>query len=252
MLRIGILEDNSEILHNLKNIIEEKQLAEVAIASLNSDDFLKSPGLELLDAVLLDIHLLNDTLTGLEVAQRVKKPVLFITSYTRDNIDKLEELEAEFDFPVEHLTKPWSETKLLKILDKFLEEVRKYRQAATVVLDFKENKNVRVFLRDIVFIDSDKKKGSSSNNKVMYFTNRKPEVLVNFPFRNMEKIGLDDKRFVELHRSQRVNVDHIEEFNKKERKVIVKARDEEGKLTTFERPVSEDKISWLSRRLSGK
>ena len=106
----------------------------------------------------------------------------------------------------------------------------------------------KIEIDDIVYLDSDKKYNSKSNNKRIYFRHRKPETLINFSFKGMEEKGFDKKNFMKIHKSYVVNVSFITDL--KESKLEVKYSNEGNKNHTKKLPISKDMIKKIKQRLA--
>ena len=77
-------------------------------------------------------------------------------------------------------------------------------------------------MNSIVYLGTDKANGAESNNKQIFFSDRKPEILVDFSFSQMNKMGFNENKFITIHKSFRVNVDAIQQYqNTHEVEVIV-------------------------------
>jgi CheY-like chemotaxis protein len=239
-MKVGILEDNKEQLKERKLNLEESNLAKVTIWASNSTEFIEMVNKDKPDAIFLDIDLGNDSLTGLEVAYKLKLPVMFVSSYNAQNLKDIEALQRELEFPVSHITKPFSENDFIKTAKRFLKEVDEFVNSSFVYLNFKDSKNEKVLWKNIVFIETDPGKGGESNNKRMYFSDRKPEILNDFSFTKMEINGFDSRLFVTTHKSYRVNAEKIKRYDEILHAVEVECLTERGLKEKKLIPVSEN------------
>jgi CheY-like chemotaxis protein len=197
-LKVAVLEDVRDLLEDLIESLKETGLVEVLVKAMNSNDLLARVREEAhIDLLILDIDLGADSRSGIDVARKLKMPVLFVSGNTKENLEKLEELNLEFAFPVEHIMKPVSVSKLNRIIPKLAEEIRLRERSDSVTLLFsKTQKKEKVDLRSVVFIkagdltedvDAFERTGkrlpptltnkSASGNKVVFFIHRKPEML---------------------------------------------------------------------------
>ena len=87
---------------------------------------------------------------------------------------------------------------------------------------------------------TDKNNGAESNNKLIYFTDRKHEILVDFSFSKMEAIGLSKNQFITIHKSYRVNVDKILRYHTSSHELEVTVFKSHGKTDFKLLPVSEN------------
>jgi CheY-like chemotaxis protein len=239
-LKVALLEDNKALLKDLKALVEETDLVEVVAFATSSQEFFEKLHLQKPDAILLDIDLCGDSMNGLDIANQLKLPVLFVSGKTKDFYMSIEDLNLNSHFPVEHLTKPITLDKLKKILPKFINEIKSIQNRQFVYLDFKDNKRTKIAVNDIVHICTEKDKGAASGNKVIYFTNRKPEVLIDFEFVTMEQKGFSSNQFLKIHNSFRVNASRIDTYNKNTHHIEVMALNTSGKLEKMLLPVSEN------------
>lgn len=239
-LRVAILEDSKELLKSLKEDLEETELVEVVAAAYTSESFLEKVKALNPEAVLLDIDLAGDSMTGLDIAHMVKLPVLFVSGKTKDFYEGIENLNINSNVSIEHITKPITIDKLNKILPKFISEIRALHNQQFVYLDFKNAKRSKVSVNDIVYLCTDKENGADSGNKVMYFTNRKPEVLVDFEFKTMQEKGFNPNQFVTTHKSFRLNIDKYMSYDNKTHEILVTAQSVSGKPEIMRVQVSEN------------
>lgn len=114
-LKIAILEDNPSLLKDHKQNLEATDLCEVVAFATNSNDFLNNEKTNISDALLLDIDLGGgSSMNGLDVAFKLKLPVLFVSGHNAAYLKDIEKLETEFDLIVDHITKPFTEKEFLK------------------------------------------------------------------------------------------------------------------------------------------
>lgn len=238
-MKLALLDDNPEQL--AKN---QKYLAplpvEVVTACIYAKSFLEEVKLSKPDVLILDLNLGDSYMTGMEVAYELKLPVLFASSNTPQYIREMEQLKRDFSICVDHLTKPFTEVEFQKTFSRFLQEVQFFSNQNHVHLDLGKQKRSKIAVDSIVYLVSDKAGGSESNNKQIYFNNRKTESLIDFSFSKMEEKGMLKSQFITIHKSFRVNVNHIKQYNKKEETIEVEILNSIGKLETKKLPVSEN------------
>lgn len=248
-LKIALLEDSPLLLKDLKENAEDTGLVDVVAWATNSADFLEKIENTKPDVLLLDIDLPGDSMSGLDIAQRCKIPVLFVSGKTKDNLEKIEDMNWENEFVVEHISKPVSKDRLKHALLKMIRQLNTTNKDTKVFLNFKNNRQERVDLNTIVYMASEKENGSDSNNKVVYFKDRKPEVLIDFSFKKMEEKGFDKKVFITTHGSYRVNVNCIKSYDKKTHDVMVEVMEKDGKTKIHPVPVSESYLTDIRNRI---
>lgn len=119
-LNIAILEDNPTLLIDLVGYIEDLKLANIKVKALNTADFLeKLNEASTIDAVVLDIDIDGDSMNGIDVANHLKLPTLFISGKTKNYLNEIEDLRLFHYQPVEFLTKPIREDKLKSVFEMF-------------------------------------------------------------------------------------------------------------------------------------
>jgi len=239
-LKVAILEDNKLLLKDLKLNLEETGLVEVVAWATNSDDFLETLRTVNPDALLLDIDLGGDSMSGLDIANKCKLPVLFVSGKTKDFYSDIEELNINSVLTVEHISKPITIEKLKKILPKFIQEIKASNQSQFVYLDFGQTRRNKIPISSIVYLCADKANGADSNNKQVFFIDRKPEILVDFSFTKMAEKGLLPDAFIQIHKSFRVNPQHIKSYHNNTHDIEVSVFNTAGKTETTRLPVSEN------------
>lgn len=237
---IAILEDNPKQLEKLELYLQHIPNVQIVLKSSSSDHFFKELKTVKPDILLADLDLGSDSMTGMEVAQEIGIPVFFASANTREYIGDIENLKRDSGICVDHITKPFTEEKLVKSFKRFLQEVYLFSNLQYVYLDFNKTKRNRVLIDDIVYLSADKSSGSESNNKQIHFINRKTENLIDFSFSKMEYKGLMKSQFVTIHKSFRVNKKYIQCYHKKDEHVEIIVFDEKNKTKCHYLPVSEN------------
>lgn len=238
-MKLALLDDNPEQLAKNQKYLAHLPV-EVVTACIDAKSFLEEVKLSKPDVLILDLNLGDSYMTGMEVAYELKLPVLFASSNTPQYIREMEQLKRDFSICVDHLTKPFPEVEFQKTFSRFLQEVQFFSNQNHVHLDLGKQKRSKIAVDSIVYLVSDKAGGAESNNKQIYFNNRKTESLIDFSFSKMEEKGLLKSQFITIHKSFRVNVNHIKQYNKKEETIEVEILNSIGKLETKKLPVSEN------------
>ena len=159
------LDDRCENLDELKNECD----VEVVIKAHNAEEFFaeyrKNP--DNVDALILDIDL-TGSYTGLQIAEKVLKPSLFVSGYNAKYLNNIEDLSDRIDV-VMHVTKPMSDEKFKNKVRDFCNEIRMHQKFNNQILPFeREGMPVSIPASDIVFLESIP---DGSNNKMIYFKN---------------------------------------------------------------------------------
>jgi len=162
----------------------------------------------MVDLVFLDIQMPG--LTGIEFAQIVEEKtlVIFITAYTEYALDSYE-VDA-----IDYLLKPVSEDRFQRAVNKavsyhemLITELRN-NEPHIVENDFifvrSERRNVKIFFKDILFIEGLK-------DYVIIYTNEK-KIITLIGIKNI-LVQLPQSVFVRVNKSYIVNTQHIDSFN---------------------------------------
>ena len=243
LLKAALLDDNKEQLLKNQQFLEKAGLFTVVTASVSAEAFLQEVKLSRPDILFLDLNLGDSYMTGMEVAYELQLPVLFASSNTAQYIKEIEKLKRDYNLCVDHITKPFNEEEFIKTTERFLKEVSFFAKEEHVYLDFGASKRNKIALHSIVYLEADKAHGSQSNNKIIYFNHRKVEKLIDFSFTKMEEKGLFKSQFVTIHKSIRVNKQHIKLFDRKTEEIEVDVFHPSGKTETKRLPVSENYIA---------
>lgn len=239
-LNVALLEDSKPILKHLKENLEATGLVDVIVFATSSDEFLEKINSKKPDALFLDIDLAGDSMSGLDIAYQLKLPVLFVSGHNAENIKEIEKLKREYDLIVDHITKPYSTNDIIKATTRFVNEINATRKAQFIFLDFTDTKRNKILIDSIVCLCAEKSTGAESNNKQIFFTDRKPEILINFSFVKMEEKGFDKKKFIIIHKSFRVHADRIAHYKKDTHEIEVEVFNSAGKREKKFLPVSEN------------
>lgn len=239
-LKVAILEDNLILLKDLKESLEKTNMVEVVAYASASNVFLEKANAAKPEALILDIDLSGDSMNGLDVATKLKLPVIFVSGKTKDFILNIEELNMNSDIPVEHISKPITPEKLRKILQKFINEINSISKAKFVYLDLGQHKSSKIPVNTIVFIETETGNSGASNNKRIYFTDRQSETLFNFTLTKIEDKGFDKTQFIQIRSSHRVNADKILCYNNSTHEIEVEVFGTTGITEIKKLPVSEN------------
>ncbi len=242
-LKAALLDDNKEQLQINQQLLKQLGNVEVVLACSSSEAFLKEVKNAQPEVLFLDLNLGDSYMTGIEVAYELRLPVLFVSSNTGQYIKDIEKLKRDFDLCIDHLTKPFSDAEFLKTTERFLREFHFFKKQQQVYLDFGPSKRNNIPISSIVYLSADKANGAESNNKQIHFVNRKPENLIDFSYTKMEDKGLLKSQFITIHKSFRVNKDHIKFFDKKLEEIEVDVFTAQGKVIAKRLPVSENYIA---------
>lgn len=238
-LKVAILEDSPILLKSLEVDLEETQLVEVVVRATNSTEFLGKVNSSPPEALILDIDLGGDSMNGIDIANKLKLPVLFVSGKTTEFNRGIEFLDMDTTNPVLRITKPFTSGMLKNMLLKLISAINATNKSQFVLLDFKDSKRNKIAIDTIVFIETETGNSGASNNKRIYFTYRKPETVIDFSFSKMEENGFDKCKFIITHKSFRLNIDKYLNYNK-DHTISVEVMNENGKLEIKKIPISEN------------
>lgn len=242
--KLAILEDDAFQLKDLKETLSSIKEVEVVAWATGSSEFINLVEENRPDFIVTDINLNSDPSSGILVAHRLKLPVIFASGNNAAYLKDIESLKRDHDLLVDHITKPIREEDLIKTVHRFLQDLSLRKAASSVWLKIGEQRE-KLSISDIVYIGTDKKQGSASNNKVIYFRNRKPEILVDFSFVRMPQLGFDMSAFVQIHKSFIINKEHFISYDLHLKSIKVKVHSETASIEEIHLPVSDNYRSHL-------
>ena len=255
-LKVAILEDDKELLNDLKRSLEKTELVEVIVWASKSEEFLSKMS-EIQKAgnspvaMILDIDLLGDSMSGIDIANKIRLPVLFVSGKVRDFYNDIETLNLSSQDSIEFITKPVTVEKLNKMLPKFITEIELRKEAKvtslvkTVSLKLHTEGTKKINVSDIVLITS---KGQESGNKEIYFLNRKPAIIIDFTNRDIARFGLDENDFVTISKQEIVNKANAK-YDRTKKCVVVDITTVKSPLEVKCLKVSEDFESRVKKSL---
>ena len=246
-LKVAILEDNPLLLKDLKMQLENTGLVTVIAHNTDPNKFIDKIKESKPEALVLDIEINGANINGIDIANRFDLHVLFVSGKTKNYIENIEELNLNSKQIIEHVSKPIRQDKLEKILPKFISQIHALQKSQYIYLKINKYEE-KIEFDDIVFLDSDKKYNSKSNNKRIYFRNRKPETLIDFSFSGMKEKGFDKKKFMRIHKSYVVNVSLLEQNDLIKNKLSVTFMENDKKVEK-ELTVSKENITDLNKLL---
>lgn len=236
----ALLDDNKEQLLQNQQMLEKEDLVTVVSACTSAQSFLEEIKHTNPEVLFLDLNLGDSYMTGMEVAVLLKLPVLFASSNTAQYIKEMERLKRDHNLCVDHITKPFTEQEFIQTTQRFLKEVDFFKKENHIHLDFGTSKRNKIAIESIVYLSTDKASGAESNNKLIHFINRKTENLIDFSFSKMEEKGFLKSQFVTIHKSFRVNKNHIKAYHQKTESIEIQVFTAAGKLETKSLQVSEN------------
>lgn len=218
------LDDRCENLDELKNECD----VDVVIKAHNAEEFFaeyrKNP--DNVDALILDIDL-TGSYTGLQIAEKVLKPSLFVSGYNAKYLNSIEDLSDRIDV-VMHITKPMSDDRFKNTVRSFCKEIRLHQLRDNNTLRFKrKGTTIEINVKDIVFFMSI----SDGSNKKFYFKDKDPIEITDCSFSDiMDQIDQNLVPIVQIHKRFYVNKMYVESRETEGVKVSYIDIDKESKL----------------------
>lgn len=237
-LRVAVLEDDPKLLKEVIGRLRGSGLVEVVADARDRDQFLSEVNAKAPQALILDIDLVGEPDGGLRVAGELALPVLFISGHVGKNLEAIELLDAKRTrLPVAHLSKTSRDEHFLNRLTKFADEVRAMRSQRRVALRVKgAGTIVEVSLDSIVAIKVDGG-GATSNNKIVFFTDRKPVRIADVTLSRLDDFGIPGDAFIPISRDCSVNRSLVLEHSSSA--VTVRYIQHDGSLITKKLEVKE-------------
>lgn len=237
-LRVAVLEDDPRLLKELVGRLRASGLVDVVDHARDGVRFIEMVNTKCPEALILDIDLVGEPDGGLRVARRLALPVLFISGHVGKNLPAIELLDAQRTrLPVAHLSKTSSDEVLRSRLTKFADEVRALRSQKRITLREKgKGSTVEVSLDAIVAIKVDAG-SASSNNKIVFFSDRKPIRLADVTLSRLEDFGIPKGAFQLISRDCAVNRAQVLEHKSSE--VTVRYMQHDGTMVTKRLEIKE-------------
>ncbi len=202
-MNVLIIEDNKEDAQQLKEIIYDLGVAEVAVAT-SFDETIQLNQQQQFDFYFIDIDL-GETKTGFDVAQRLrekskKAPIVFITAYFSSRNYNL----AKACMPNQFLDKPISKLKIKQALELSLlkQPHQKITDRSEKFLYTKVGKMIRkIKFADILWVEVD-----GRYSKVIA---RQREYHISMHLKSLMEY-LPQEQFLRIHQSYVINKEQIE------------------------------------------
>lgn len=235
-LKVALLEDNKDFLKELMDNLKRTELVTIVVAEQHSENFIKKVREQQPDALFLDIHLKDESISGIEVAAILKLPVLFLSGVRteKDYLSRIDELKTANTFPVDHHGKIPDTDKLKALLKTFIPRVRDYQKKHKVKVKPKGEEEILILTSDVSFIETIKATG----NHKLYFFARKPIETADTTFEHFRNIGFSEETFYKLGKSHLFNIATAEYENGC---LLANFKDEKGENEQFKLLVPEDK-----------
>lgn len=140
-------------------------------------------------------------MNGIDVANKLQLPVLIVSGNTAEFFERTFELELNPNIIVRYLPKSVTQVKINAILPKFVDDVKAFKNKRRVRLPISGEGIQMIDTDSVVYLTT---KGESSGNCVIYFNNRTPGILINYPLKKVEDWNTATV-FLKINGSERVN-----------------------------------------------
>ena len=201
-LKIAVLEDNQIFLKELVSNLRLTDLVDVAVYERNAEAFVDKVRAKKPEALLLDIQL-GDSVNGIQIAEILQLPVLFLSAERKNYLEDIDRLKLMGKFPVEEIGKTPDTEKLRIILRSFIPRVREYQKLKKVFIKPKGDDEVLIDPSEVAFIETVKGAGNHKFN----FVKRKPLIVADKNFEHFRENGFPDDKFFLLGRAYLVNIE---------------------------------------------
>jgi two-component system response regulator LytT len=214
---VYIVEDESIVAKDIQNSLRKLGYNVLGISNNGADAIKQIVELEP-DIVLMDI-MIKGPLTGIDVAEKIKKeyniPSIFLTAYA----DESTLSKAKITEPYGYILKPFKEVDLQSNIEMAVykhrkdSEVVKERDFLYSLVDNKEDSS-----RDILFVKSNSRLVKLNTSEIFFVEALKDYVVLNARYarytihstmKDIEK-KLDNGDFIRVHRSFIVRIDKIQ------------------------------------------
>ncbi len=177
-LRIAVLEDDPVILDHLVSSLKALDNVLVVTAQEDATKYMERVRATAPDALMLDIEIHGDKEAGLDIAQKLELPVIFISGQISNNLLRIEKIQRlKEQVPVEHLTKGFDEHDFRHAMYRFIRLIDATRKPTMVDLRLQNRERLQVRLEDIVSIESPDGEAYGHNDRIVYFTERRPVIV---------------------------------------------------------------------------
>lgn len=246
MLKLALLEDSPWLLKDLMNIFDDHKIGAVIIHNTKSSAFIPEVLAKKPDALVLDIDLNGDSMSGIDVANHLNLPTFFITGHIKNFIEQFETLKLSKEVPVEFMSKPINTEKLINLFQKFEKNIQAFAKIDYLKIRLQDYPYPQVKQADIVFIQS--VFNSKSNAKEIQLSTR--ENTYHVARKSMESFftdGLNKAHFVQTSQSHIVNRQYLNEAKiKRGDKQVDISYEIKGKTIKKSFEITEE--YWSSRR----
>ena len=230
--KIAVLEDEKTFLVELVSSLRKIDYIDVVVYDQTSEGFISKVRESRPDILLLDIHLRDESTTGIHVAELFRLPVIFLSSERQNYLDRIDEVKLSRDFPAVEYGKTFNVEKLKSMFDKFLPLVREFHKSQKIKIKPIGEEETLISPKDVSFILS------QDGNQTLYFTQQKPIRVADKSLKHFVNNGFDEDRFYMFNRGFLLN---MAETEYKDNKLIAKYMNDDKVIKTETLDVPIDK-----------
>jgi chemotaxis response regulator CheB len=201
---VAVLEDEKTFLVELVSSLRKIEYINVVAYDQTSEGFIAKVKETKPDILLLDIHLKDESITGLNVAELFELPVIFLSSERKNYLDSIDLIKLFGNFPVDQFSKTFKVEMLKSMFDKFLPLVREYHKSQKIKIKPIGDEEILISPKDVTFILS------QDGNQTLYFTQRKPIRVADKSLKHFVNNGFDEDRFYMFNRGFLLNIAETE------------------------------------------
>jgi two-component system LytT family response regulator len=232
--KVAVLEDEKTFLVELVSSLRRIDYIDVVAHDQTSEGFISKVREKRPDILLLDIHLKDESTTGLNVAELFELPVIFLSSERKNYLDSIDLIKLFGNFPVDQIGKTFKVEILKSMFEKFLPLVREFHKSQKIKIKPIGEEEILISPKDVTFILS------QDGNQTFYFIQQKPIRVADKSIKHFVNNGFDEQRFYTFNRGFLLN---IAETEYKDNKLIAKYMNENMavKTETLEVPLDKRK-----------
>lgn len=198
-IKVAVLEDDKHFLKELISNLKEINFIDIIAYAETSEIFIELVKEKSPDLLLMDIHLSGESINGIQIANILKLPVIFLSDERRNYLERIDDLKLLGTFPVEEIGKTPNSIKLKTIIESFLPKLQSFQKSKKIKIKPVNEDEVIINPSEVTFISSrgkyhdinfvDKNSISTINKSFDYFINN----------------GFDNTNFFKLGRNYLIN-----------------------------------------------
>lgn len=229
---VAVLEDEKTFLVELVSSLRKIEYINVVAYDQTSAGFIAKVKETKPDILLLDIHLKDESITGLNVAELFELPVIFLSSERKNYLDSIDLIKLFGNFPVDQIGKTFKVEILKSMFDKFLPLVREFQKSQKIKIKPIGDEEILISSKEVTFILSE------NGNQTLYFSQRKPVTVADKSLKYFIDNGFGQDRFYLFNRAYLLN---IAETNYNDNKLTTKYMDHTREVKSQSLSVPIDK-----------